>query len=165
MDLLIVRHAIAFDRNARRWPDDDDRPLSAEGMLRERKNAAGLKRIVERPDRVLTSPLVRARQTAAILTEVARWPKAQECDALKPDEPPDSLFNALRGSSDRIVAVVGHQPGLGHFIAACLSGTVRPEAVELKKGAVACVTFEGPPRAGHATLKWLLPPRIPRAAR
>ena len=76
MDLLIVRHAIAFERDSRRWRDDGERPLSPEGMVRARKAAAGLKNIAERPQCVLSSPLVRARQTAAILTEFAGWPKA-----------------------------------------------------------------------------------------
>src|SRR5580698_4658247 len=69
MDLLIVRHAIAFERNPRRWRDDGERPLSPEGMVRARKAAAGLRQITERPQCVLTSPLMRARQTATILTE------------------------------------------------------------------------------------------------
>ena len=66
MDLLIVRHAIAFERNVRRWRDDGERPLSPEGMVRARKAAAGLKYIAERPQCVLSSPLVRAKQTAAV---------------------------------------------------------------------------------------------------
>ena len=64
MELLIVRHAIAFPRDAGRWPDDTGRPLTVEGVKRARRAAAGLKRIVKRPTLVLTSPLVRARETA-----------------------------------------------------------------------------------------------------
>lgn len=165
MDLLIVRHAIAFDRNAKRWPNDADRPLSPDGMLRERKAAAGLKRIVERPGRLLTSPLVRARQTADILVEIAHWPKAEDCPALAPDEPPESLLHSLRGASDKLIAVVGHQPGLGNLLAACLPGGARAEAFEIKKGAVLCLSFNGAPRAGHAMLKWVIPPRMLRAVR
>src|SRR5215469_14825655 len=81
MDLLIVRHAIAFDRNPRRWRDDGERPLSPEGMVRARKAAAGLKQITDRPQCVLCSPLVRARQTATILAEFSGWPKPVECPA------------------------------------------------------------------------------------
>ena len=64
MDLLIVRHAIAFERNPKRWPDDGERPLSPEGMRRARKAAAGLKRIANRPVRVLTSGLLHERVSA-----------------------------------------------------------------------------------------------------
>src|SRR6202049_2164116 len=57
MELLIVRHAIAFERSATRWAADDERPLSPQGVERARQAAAGLKRGAERPARVLTSPL------------------------------------------------------------------------------------------------------------
>ena len=167
MDLLIVRHAIAFERNARRWRDDGDRPLSPEGMVRARKAAAGLKQVAERPQCVLSSPLVRAKQTAAILTEFAGWPKATECPALVPDEPPDEVFAALAAQREKIVAVVGHQPGLGRLLAACLPAQVRggvnPEAFELKKMGAVLVSFSGTPRAGGGVLNWFVPPRILRA--
>ena len=169
MDLLIVRHAIAFDRNSRRWRDDGERPLSPEGMVRARKAAAGLKYIAERPQCVLSSPLVRARQTATILAEFAGWPKATECPALAPDEPPEEVFAALAAQKEKIVAVVGHQPGLGRLIAACLPAQVRggvnPEAFELKKMGAALVCFSGAPRAGGGVLNWFVPPRILRATK
>jgi phosphohistidine phosphatase len=163
MQLLVVRHAIAAPRDATRWPDDSDRPLTADGVRRARRAAAGLKRIVKRPDLVLTSPLVRARDTAAILTQAARWPKAVECDALAPGKSPDQVLEHLRrqGAKAECLALVGHQPGLGRLLALCLGG-VRPEAFELKKSAVLCLQFAGAPRAGQAMLTALLPPRIQR---
>jgi len=168
MDLLIVRHAIAFERNPRRWRDDGDRPLSPDGMVRARKAAAGLKQITERPQCVLASPLMRAKQTATILTEFAGWPKATECTALSPDEPPEELFTVLATLKEKIVAVVGHQPGLGRLIAACLPAQVRggvnPEAFELKKMGAALISFPKAARAGAGALQWLVPPRILRAA-
>jgi phosphohistidine phosphatase len=69
MELLILRHAIAFPRDSKRWPDDAKRALTMEGAKRARRAAAGLKRMAKRPTLVLTSPLVRARDTAAILAE------------------------------------------------------------------------------------------------
>ncbi len=169
MDLLIVRHAIAFDRNPRRWRDDGERPLSPEGMVRARKAAAGLKQITERPQSVLSSPLVRARQTATILTEFAAWPKAIDCAALAPDAGPEEVFAALADRKDKLVAVVGHQPALGHLLAACLPakarGGVDPGAFELKKMGMALVSFRAVPRAGTGVLQWLMPPRILRAAK
>jgi phosphohistidine phosphatase len=169
MDLLIVRHAIAFDRNARRWPDDGERPLSPEGMVRARKAAAGLKQVADRPQCVLSSPLVRAKQTAAILTEFAGWPKATECPALAPDEPPERVFAALAAQKEKIVAVVGHQPGLGRLLAACLPtqmrGGVNPQGFELKKMGAALISFNGTPRAGRGVLNWFVPPRILRATK
>jgi phosphohistidine phosphatase len=168
MDLLIVRHAIAFERNPRRWRDDGERPLSPEGMVRARKAAAGLKQITERPQCVLTSPLMRAKQTATILTEFAGWPKATECAALSPDEPPEETFAVLATQKEKIIAVVGHQPGLGRLLAACLPAQVRggvnPEAFELKKMGAALISFPKAARAGAGALQWLVPPRILRAA-
>ncbi len=169
MDLLIVRHAIAFDRNPRRWRDDGERPLSPEGMVRARKAAAGLKQITERPQCVLSSPLVRAKQTATILTEFAGWSKAVECAALAPDVAPDEVFAALAEQKEKLIAIVGHQPALGRLLAACLPAQVRggvsPGAFELKKMGVALVSFRGTPRAGTGVLQWFVPPRILRAAK
>ncbi len=167
MDLLIVRHAIAFDRNLRRWRDDGERPLSPEGMVRARKAAAGLKQLAERPQCVLSSPLVRAKQTAAILTEFAGWPKAVECPELEPDVPPEEIFSVLATRKEKIVAVVGHQPGLGRLLAACLPAQVRggvnPGAFELKKMGVALVSFSRDVRIGGGALQWFVPPKILRA--
>jgi phosphohistidine phosphatase len=169
MDLLIVRHAIAFDRNSRRWRDDGERPLSPEGRARARKAAAGLKHIAERPQCLLSSPLMRAKQTATILTEFAGWPKATECAALAPDESPDEVFAALAAQKEKIVAIVGHQPALGRLLAASLPaqvlGGVNPEAFELKKMGVALVSFNGTPKAGSGVLNWFVPPRILRATK
>jgi phosphohistidine phosphatase len=164
MELLVVRHAIAFERSARRWRDDAERPLSPQGEARARKAALGLKRITARPTRVLVSPLRRAQQTAAILTQFAGWPEAAECAQLLPGAAPEALLALLgRGRGGRI-AVVGHQPGLGRLLAACLPGG-EAAAFELRKMAVALVCFQGSARAGRGRLIWLLPPKMLRAAR
>jgi phosphohistidine phosphatase len=164
MELLILRHAIAFPRDPKRWPDDSERPLTAEGIRRARRAAGGVKRTAKRPALVLTSPLVRARDTAAIFTQAARWPKGVECVALAPGKSPEGVLEALRSeaNSAECVALVGHQPGLGKLLALCLRGDSRAEAFELKKSAIVCLGFEGPPRAGQAMLTALLPPRILR---
>lgn len=164
MELIILRHAIAFPPDAKRWPNDAQRPLTMEGVKRARRAAAGLKDIAKRPSLVLTSPLVRARDTAAIFAQAARWPEAVECEALSPGESPEGVLDTLRrrGGKAECVAVVGHQPHLGRLLALCLRGDARPEAFELKKSAVVCLQFEGAPRAGQAALTALLPPRILR---
>jgi|SRR5579885_1097071 len=160
MQLIIVRHATAARRDAKRWPDDAARPLTAEGVRKARRAAAGLKRIAKPPTLVLASPLVRARDTASILTQAARWPKAMECDALAPGKSPEAVLEVLRRqrADAGCIAVVGHQPGLGRLLALCLGG-LRPEAFELKKGAFVFLQFEGRPRAGAGRLTALLPPR------
>lgn len=165
LELLIIRHAIAFERDARRWPDDGERPLSPQGLVRARKAAAGIKQLVRRPARVLVSPLVRARQTAAILTEIAGWPRASECAELAPGGTPEALLAALRRMPETRIAIVGHEPGLGRLLAASLPGTVAAQALRFKKMGAAQLSFAGNARAGGARLDWLVPARILRAAR
>lgn len=63
------------------------------------------------------------------------------------------------------IAVVGHQPDLSALLAACLSRNHRALTVEMKKNAVACLSFEGRARAGSATLKWLATPSMLRGLR
>jgi len=165
MELLIVRHAIACERDVKRWPDDAERPLSAPGVTRARRAAAGLKCLAPRPSRVLTSPLVRARQTAAILTEFAAWPKATPCALLLPGASPEALLTLLAASASPRIAVVGHEPDLSRLLATCLSGNAADGAFEFRKMGVALVAFEGRPGAGHGELVWFVPPRLLRAAR
>src|SRR5205814_3002469 len=109
MQLLVVRHAVAFERSATRWPDDADRPLTPEGAERARKAAQGLKRIADPPARVLASPLSRAQETAAILTRLAGWPEASVCVQLLPGASPEELLALLARTRDRSIAVVGHE--------------------------------------------------------
>jgi len=165
MELLIVRHAIAFERDRQRWRDDGARPLSPAGIRQSRKAAAGLKEFSKAPDRLLTSPLVRARQTAQILTDVAGWPQAEEAPELSPGGAALAVLTLLGQKRGNVVAVVGHEPGLGALLAVCVLGEDGAMAVEMKKNAVACVSFEGSPRAGRAVLKWLATPRMLRGLR
>ena len=110
----------------------------------------------------MTSPLVRARQTAQILTDIAGWPQAAEASELLPGEPAPAVLALLGKHHDRRVAVVGHQPGLGDLLALCLLGSGKTLPVEIKKNAILCVSFQGSPRAGHGVLEWLATPRMLR---
>jgi phosphohistidine phosphatase len=165
MDLFLVRHAIAQERDPKRWPNDGERPLSAGGAARARTAAAGLRRIAERPALVLTSPLLRTRQTAAVLTQIARWPRARNCAQLAPGTPPEELLALIARERAGRIALVGHEPDLGELLAACLSGGARTPAFEFKKMGVARLAFDGRARAGRGQLLWLLPPRVLRAIR
>jgi phosphohistidine phosphatase len=165
MELLIIRHAIAFDRDRARWRDDGARPLSAAGMRGARKAAAGLKKFCAKPDRFLTSPLVRAKQTAQILTDVAGWPQAEEAPDLSPGGSAPAVLALIAKDRRKLVAVVGHQPGLGQLLAACLLGNEGGLSIEMKKNAVACLSFMGQASAGQGALKWLATPRMLRGLR
>ena len=165
MELLIVRHAIAFERNAKRWPDDGARPLSPRGVMRARRAAAGLKKLAVRPVRVFASPLERTRQTAAILAQYASWPKALACPLLLPGSSPHELLALLARTRGQRLALIGHQPDLGRLIATCLPGSAGGTAFDLRKMAVALIVFEDAVRAGHGELSWLVPPKLLRAVR
>src|SRR3981189_3379333 len=104
MELLIVRHAIAFERDRQRWRDDAARPLSPVGIRQSRKAAAGMKEFSKAPDRLLTSPLVRARQTAQILTDVAGWPQAEEVHELSPGAPALAVLTLLGKNRVTLIA-------------------------------------------------------------
>lgn len=165
MELIIVRHAIAFERDARRWPDDVERPLTPRGMMRARRAALGLKRLAPRPLKVLSSPLERARQTAVILHQFSAWPRPSLCPLLMPGSSAQELLALLARSRESCIALVGHQPDLGRVLSACLPGSVGSAAFELRKMGAALVRFHGAARPGQAELCWLVPPRVLRALR
>jgi phosphohistidine phosphatase len=165
MELLIVRHAIAAKRNAWRWPNDRDRPLTADGVRSARRAAAGLARLMPRPGKLLSSPLTRARATADILTQEARWPRATVSALLSPGADPVKLLGFLGGLRIARIAVVGHEPDLGRLIAQCLSGNAAGAAFRLRKMGAARVVFRGRARPHSGELVSLLPPKVLRAAR
>ena len=160
MDMHLVRHAIAFDRDAGRWPDDRDRPLTPAGIERFQRVAKAVVRIVPTVESHLASPLVRAWQTAEILSE-AGWPKPQRCEELAAGCEAEAVLAILkkaRGAES--LALVGHEPNLHELLGLLLAGESDRELVEFKKGGLACVRFAGAPRAGAGRLRWLLPPRV-----
>jgi phosphohistidine phosphatase len=165
MELLIVRHAIAEERNAQRWPGDTQRPLSAEGLTRARHAAQGLRRIAPRPVRALASPLARTQQTAAILSQFAGWPASTRCELLEPGASVQGLLKLLADRREQCIGLVGHEPDLGRLLAWCLRGPSGSASIQLRKMGAALVSFDGRARAGAGTLEWLLSPRILRAAR
>lgn len=156
MKLLVVRHGPAGDPEAWKAEGRDDRlrPLTPDGKKAMRQAAAGLGRLIRRVDVIISSPLVRATQTAEIVAE------EYDCevivrDTLLPDKDPEEALASLQERrDDQIVAIVGHEPHLSTFITYVLSGT-RSSFVDLKKGG-ACLLELEPASAGKATLKWLL---------
>ena len=163
LDLYVVRHAVAHKRDAERWPDDAERPLTPEGEDRFREVVAGLLGIVPDVDVVLSSPFARAWGTAGILSE-AGWPAPVECEQLESGYPPHKMDPVLeRYAGAKGVAVVGHRPGLHEIVAYYLAGDSEGAEVQIKKGGVVCLRFDGEPGPGAATLRWLLTPKILRA--
>jgi len=166
MDLYLVRHARAGQADPERWPDDRERPLTADGARRFRPVARALRDLGVAPDVVLASPLTRAWQTAELLARWADWPAPTACAALEPDQPPAAALEALQPYAQaRSLALVGHEPHLHLLLSRLLSGADDLVQVELKKGAAAGLRCDEGPRAGSASLRWLLTPALARAAR
>lgn len=162
LELLLVRHGIAFERDAKRWPDDRARPLTPEGKHRFRQGASGIARWFPEVDLLLTSPLTRARQTAEILTQVIGWPKAAERDELDPSTEPRATLASLRQPRVQRLAIVGHEPHLSALIALCVAEPASSLQIKLKKGAAALIAFDGTLTAGKGQLIALVPPRALR---
>src|SRR5438093_1192036 len=94
-ELYLIRHAIAEERGEK-WPDDNKRPLTEEGIARMRKAAHGLARVGVTLDAVLTSPLVRARQTAEIVAAASdSKPPLVNVESLTPDGGSAAIVAAL----------------------------------------------------------------------
>lgn len=162
MDVFIVRHAIAEVRDADRWPDDADRPLSREGEQRFRSAARGLRRLVPRVEVVLSSPYVRAWRTAEVLREEAGWPAPERCDELAAF-PPDSVVEVLREHAEhRSVALIGHNPHLSLLASLLVAGNDRALQVEVKKGGTVRLALDAEPAPGAALLRWSVSPKILR---
>ncbi len=160
MQLLIVRHAIAEDRDQHAASGQDDalRPLTREGRMKMKQAAEGLRELVKTLDVLATSPLVRAVQTAEIIAAVFGKPKPVHVPALAPGQPPEETAAWLRGLHDPgTAAVVGHEPDLGILVGWLVAGTAS-SVIDLKKGAACLLDVHGRPAAGQATLLWALTP-------
>ncbi len=160
IELYLVRHGIAAERGPR-WPDDGQRPLTGKGIARFREVVRGLAALDLAIDVVLTSPLLRAAQTAALLAEgLDPRPEVRITDALVPGATLRALSVAIARAKRRRIACVGHEPGLGQ-LAAHFVGASRP--LEFKKGGVCRIDLDGSEGPGH--LAWFAPPRLLRRPR
>jgi phosphohistidine phosphatase len=165
MDLFVIRHGVAAEPSANRPAADRRRPLTVEGKKRMRRVAAGLQRLGTAFDRILTSPLRRAVQTAAILGLClgVRPGKIVRTDLMLPGADIDDLLDMLRRNHrDETVALVGHEPHLSGLLAKLLTNGGTGSFVEMKKGAAAHVRMEWDGSRPRATLVALLPARALR---
>jgi phosphohistidine phosphatase len=166
VELLLVRHAIAFNRDPDQWPNDGERPLTPQGEARFRKAARGLARLWPSIELVLSSPYARAWRTAEILAEEASWPGAEPCPELEAEQRPSEAMRALRARSNLNIAslaLVGHEPNLSEMASFLLTGGQSRLFIEMKKGGVACLAFEERPAPGKAILRWVATPKMLRA--
>ena len=159
MRLLLVRHADAGDRDPALWPDDSQRPITEKGRQRHRRVAKRMKRRRLVPTLLVSSPWMRAWQTAQLMTEYAGGPTAVAAPALA--APPDlEQLGAAIGypGPEAIVVLVGHEPWLSELASLLLTGEPGRLGIDFPKSAVLGLQCEGL-AAGRATLESLWRPK------
>jgi len=161
MELYLLRHGIAVERGTHPFRNDSHRPLTPEGMKRTRRVARALKKLKFHFDRILSSPYVRAKQTADIVAdELGIHSKLRLCHALVPGGAPRELIADLKRSceGDARVLLIGHEPGLSRLASLLISGKADAD-ITLKKAGL-CVLEAGELTVGRcASLELLVPPR------
>ncbi len=160
MRLYLFRHGPAQEQA----PDggDDLRALTAKGIKRTRVCARGLARLIDAPEVLLTSPKLRAAQTADIVAEVLKV-KPHALPELAQGSP-QKLLRKLAKLNPPTVMIVGHEPMLSQLIALVCTGDASCEFAPLKKAGCACLQWDDP-SVNHATpgrLLWLAPPSMLR---
>ena len=160
LQLYLIRHGAAAERGAR-FPDDSKRPLTAAGIAELRKEAKALARLGVTFDQIISSPLVRTRQTADVFAQgLPEKPPVATSDSLAPAGSSAAVLQELakymrKGS----IALVGHEPNLGE-LAARLIGARAP--LEFKKGGICRIDFEIFPPKGVGHLRWFVTPKMLR---
>jgi phosphohistidine phosphatase len=161
MNLYFMRHGIAVDRaDAGAGSDDRERTLTPKGIKRMHKAAKGLVTLSLSFDRILASPLERARQTAKIVAQALQLEdRVEEIEQLCPERSVQDLMSALISySSEKNILLVGHEPLLSRTVSFLLSGTAGAE-IRLKKGALCCLEVDGLPPKENGVLHWALAPK------
>lgn len=166
MQLYIVRHGIAIDREDPKCPSDPERFLTAEGLEKTREVAKGFAALSDAPQLFASSPYVRALQTAEIFADVLEYSKAkiQKSEHLLPGAEPAGFLRELsrelsrRKSMDSVVCF-GHAPQLDELIAFALGS--KRDLTALKKAGAACIELTRA-QPGAGTLVWLMTPKALR---
>jgi phosphohistidine phosphatase len=142
MHLYLIRHGIGVDREDPNCPPDTERPLTPKGVKRAHAAALGLRALDVNPNAVLTSPWLRAVQTAEIFCETIGYSskKIIRTDALKGTSQPSELLRELQSMKAKVVLCFGHEPHLHHVIGHVLHTTAK--ITELKKAGLALLELE-----------------------
>lgn len=159
MKIYILRHGEAAEHGDPRYKENE-RPLTAKGIQRTKQLAEYLEDLEIGFDRILSSPLIRARQTAEIVAGKLGKP-VELTDALTPSGSMKDLVDQIAGLRPvpESVALVGHEPYLSGFISLlCIGSPDLP--IKLKKGALCRLDVERVISGKCATLEWLIQPRL-----
>ncbi len=159
MELYVIRHAISEPLGKRNEFSDEKRSLTDAGRDRMREAAKGLRKLGVQFDLLLTSPLIRAIQTAEIVAAAFDvGAEIQQTASLAPGASAGALFAELKSQTGvESVALVGHQPDLGLLVSGIIGSAAA--SIQLKKGGVCCVNVSETVPALRGDLVWLLTPK------
>jgi phosphohistidine phosphatase len=162
MIVYLLRHAIAVERGTAAYPNDD-RPLTEDGKEKITKAAKGIARLVDNIDVIVTSPLLRAHDTAKIISRaLGAEQKLETCKELLPGSSLKNLLSYLtKFKGLNSMMVVGHQPDLGYLASALLGS--EETIVEFKKGALCAIEVPTLSPRAKGKLIWHLQPKQLRA--
>jgi phosphohistidine phosphatase len=160
MQIYVVRHGIAIDREDPKSPPDPERFLTEEGIHKTKRVAAAVAELSGSADLLLSSPYVRAMQTAEIFADALDYPKQkiQRTDLLLPGTGASLLFKELaKDKQSSSVFLFGHAPQLDEVVAAALGS--KHHITSLKKAGVALIELKriSPP---SGELIWLATPKL-----
>jgi phosphohistidine phosphatase len=156
MKIYLLRHGVAYEREDWHGENDELRPLTDEGIEAMKREARALRDMKLKVDVIVSSPLVRARQTAKIVARRLEMDIQQDA-LLKPGFDAAALEALLPrfGSAQRLM-IVGHEPDFSRTIAQLIGGG----AVDMPKGGLARVDIDDHARPLRGSLVWLLTPRL-----
>ncbi len=158
MELYFLRHALAAEPGTVEVAHDSERPLLPEGAEKMRRAAAGMKRLGLEFDRIVSSPYLRAKQTAEIVADVYKFRgKLRFAEALTPQASFKDLARLLQDfDASAKLLLVGHQPSMGDFVSELAFGQ-GGATIEIKKGSLCFVELAS--GSSRGVLKWLLTPK------
>lgn len=159
MKLYLVRHAIAED--SADYEDDSLRPLTEKGREKMKRIAGALAGLGVAPDLIVSSPYVRASQTASVLAKELKYKEELAySDSLVPMGEPDDMIGEIneKYTVDELM-LVGHEPSLSSLASVLLAGNT-DLSINFKKGGVCCLSVDDLHYDRKATLEWLVTPKI-----
>jgi phosphohistidine phosphatase len=158
MKLYFLRHGLAGQHGDPRYKDDSLRPLTKEGRKKMHRVVLGMKALGLKFDCLLSSPYIRARQTAEVVAEVYKIKNKDIhlTSCLLPPSSAGKLLNEVRTRFPKAenILLTGHEPHLTETISALLKSK-QHLPIDFKKGGLCCLSLEG---KGQALLLWLLTP-------
>jgi phosphohistidine phosphatase len=163
MEIYILRHGIAVERGTKGYKNDSDRPLTKEGAEKMEQIAKTLQAMEVQFDLILSSPYVRAQQTAQIVGDEL-GEEVTFTDFLIPGANGLELIGEINDEKPQRVLLVGHEPDLSQLISVLITGGTEA-MIELKKGGLCKLTSDKLSFGKSATLNWLLTARQLRSLR